>query len=185
MPTKYRRGRTMTKSKLALTKKQEEMLHLLRLDGLRREIELFEAEEAFKKAQEIEKAVHQHVIDNNEYISEYESENGTFDRITNGEHDFLMSESTFINDYLPKVKAAFMELYGIDNPLNFVYTSPMRERAFTAKKDYLRIAVDFLKISGAPQAADLEKAVNGYMKPELEKKLMDLNERFISGKPIA
>ena len=55
---------------LTLTKKQEELLYLLRLDGLRREIELHEATEAYEKAQEIEKAVHQYVVDNNEYYSE-------------------------------------------------------------------------------------------------------------------
>lgn len=37
---------------LKLTKKQEEMLYLLRLDGLRREIELHEAKEAYQKAQD-------------------------------------------------------------------------------------------------------------------------------------
>ena len=52
---------------LTRTRKQEEMLYLLRLDGLKREIELHEATEAYNKAVEIEKAVHQYVVDNNEY----------------------------------------------------------------------------------------------------------------------
>lgn len=167
----------MGKAKLSLTKHQEEMLYLLRLDGLRREIELHEATEAYEKAQEIEKAVHQYVVDNNEYYSD-EGE-----RITNGNCDYLMGEEVFVKDYLPKVKAAFMELYGIDNPLNFVYSSPMLERKLKAERAYRMIAVDFLKISGrTTEAAQLEKAIKGYLNPKLEAKLMSITRSFIEGK---
>ena len=168
----------MKKAKtLTLTKKQEELLYLLRLDGLRREIELHEAIEAYNKAVEIEKAVQQHVIDNNEYYSD-EGE-----RITNGNCDYLMSEEVFVKDYLPKVKAAFMELYGIDNPLNFVYSSPMLERKMKAQKSYRMIAVDFLKISGRQEeAAQLEKAVKGYLNPKLEAQLLNIIRNFRNGK---
>ena len=164
---------------LTLTKKQEEMLYLLRLDGLRREIELHEATEAYNKAVEIEKAVQQHVIDNNEYYSE------DGERITNGDCDYLMSEEVFVNDYLPKVKTAYMDLYGIDNPLNFVYSSPMLERKLKAERAYRMIAVDFLKISGrTTEAAQLEKAINGYLNPKLEAKLMSITRSFIDGNNI-
>jgi len=166
----------MTKT-LTLSKKQEEMLYLLRLDGLRREIELHEATEAYNKAVEIEKAVHQHVIDNNEYYSE------DGERITNGDCDYLMSEEVFVNDYLPKVKTAYMDLYDIDNPLNFVYSSPMLERKLKAEKAYRMIAVDFFKILGRQEeAAQLEKAINGYLNPKLEAKLMSIIRSFIEGK---
>ena len=162
---------------LKLTKKQEEMLYMLRLDGLKREIELHEATEAYNKAVEIEKAVHQYVIDNNEYYSE------DGERITNGDCDYLMSEEVFVNDYLPKVKTAYMDLYGIDNPLNFVYSSPMLERKLKAEKAYRMIAVDFLKISGRlTEAAQLEKAINGYLNPKLEAQLMSITRSFIDGK---
>ena len=159
------------------TKKQEEMLYLLRMDGLRREIELHEATEAYKKAKEIEKAVHQYVIDNNEYYSE------DGERITSGNCDYLMSKEVFVNDYLPKVKAAYMELYGIDNPLNFVYSSPMLKRKLKAERAYRMIAVDFLKISGRQEeAAQLEKAVKGYLNPKLEAQLLSIIRNFINGK---
>jgi len=162
---------------LTLSKKQEELLYLLRLDGLRREIELHEATEAYNKAVEIEKAVQQHVIDNNEYYDE------DGERITNGDCDYLMSEEVFINDYLPKVKAAYMELYGIDNPLNFVYSSPMLDRKLKAERAYRMIAVDFLKISGrTTEAAQLEKAINGYLNPKLEAQLLSIIRNFINGK---
>ena len=162
---------------LTLSKKQEELLYLLRLDGLKREIELHEATEAYNKAVEIEKAVKQHVIDNNEYYSE------DGERITNGDCDYLMSEEVFVNDYLPKVKTAYMDLYGIDNPLNFVYSSPMLERKLKAEKAYRMIAVDFLKISGrVAEAAQLEKAVKGYLNPKLEARLMNITRSFIDGK---
>ena len=162
---------------LTLTKKQEKMLYWLRLDGLRREIELHEATEAYNKAVEIEKAVKQHVIDNNEYYSE------DGERITNGDCDYLMSEEVFVNDYLPKVKTAYMDLYGIDNPLNFVYSSPMLERKLKAEKAYRMIAVDFLKISGrAAEATQFEKAINGYLNPKLESQLLSIIRNFINGK---
>ena len=164
-------------AKLTLSKKQEELLYLLRLEGLRREIELHEATEAYNKAVEIEKAVHQYVVDNNEYYSE------DGERITNGDCDYLMSEEVFVNDYLPKVKAAYMDLYGIDNPLNFVYSSPMLERKLKAQKAYRMIAVDFLKISGrTTEAAQLEKAINGYLNPKLEAQLLSIIRNFINGK---
>ena len=172
---------------LKLTKKQEEMLYLLRLDGLRREIELHEAEEAYKRAQEIEKAVSQYVVDNNEYyISQLEHDmpemkNG--DRVTDEFDMCLVDEEIFKNDFLPKVKAAYMELYGIDNPLNFVYSYPMFERKMKAQKAYRMIAVDFLKISGRQEeAAQLEKAIKGYLNPKLEAKLMSITRSFIEGK---
>lgn len=162
---------------LTLSKKQEELLYLLRLEGLRREIELHEATEAYEKALEIEKAVHQYVIDNNEYYSE------DGERITNWDCDYLMSEEVFVNDYLPKVKTAYMDLYGIDNPLNFVYSSPMLERKLKAEKAYRMIAVDFLKISGRQEEAEqLEKAIKGYLNPKLEAKLMSITRSFIEGK---
>lgn len=165
----------MTKT-LTLTKKQEELLRLLRLDGLKRENELHEATEAYNKAVEIEKAVKQHVIDNNEYYSE------DGERITNWDCDYLMSEEVFVNDYLPKVKTAYMDLYGIDNPLDFVYSSPMLERKLKAQKAYRMIAVDFLKISGrVAEAARIEKAVNGYLNPNLEAQLLSIIKNFING----
>ena len=170
-----------------LTKKQEELLYLLRLEGLKREIELHEATEAYNKAVEIEKAVHQYVVDNNEYyISQLEHDmpemkNG--DRVTDEFDMCLVDEEIFKNDYLPKVKAAYMELYGIDNPLNFVYSSPMLERKLKAEKAYRMIAVDFLKISGrTTEAAQLEKAINGYLNPKLEAQLLSIIRNFINGK---
>lgn len=172
-------------AKLKLTKRQEESLYILRLEGLRREIELHEATEAYEKAKEIEKSVHQYVIDNNEYyVSEMESEtrgpkNG--DRITDSFEDFLMAEDVLINDYLPKVKEAYMSLYGIDNPVNFVYSHPMHERKMKAEESYMMIAVEFLKISGRPESKTLESAVKQYMSPALKKRLLDINKAFISG----
>ena len=164
-------------AKLTLSKKQEELLYLLRLEGLRREIELHEATEAYNKAIEIEKAVRQHVVNNNEYYSE------DGERITDGDCDYLMSEEVFVNDYLPKVKTAYMDLYGIDNPLNFVYSSPMLERKLKAERAYRMIAVECLKISGRQEeAAQLEKAIKGYLNPKLEAKLMSIIRSFIEGK---
>jgi len=167
---------------LTLTKKQEELLYLLRLDGLRREIELHEATEAYEKAREIEKAVHQYVVDNNEYYSDYSDEG---ERITNGNCDYLMSGKVFVNDYLPKVKAAYMDLYGIDNPLNFVYSSPMLQRKLKAERAYRMIAVDFLRISGrTAEAEQLEKAIKGYLSPKLESQLMAIIKSFIDGRNL-
>jgi hypothetical protein len=170
-----------------LTKKQEELLYLLRLEGLRREIELHEATEAYEKALEIEKAVHQYVVDNNEYyISKLEHdmpEMKSGDRVTDEFDMCLVDEEIFKNDFLPKVKAAYMDLYGIDNPLNFVYSSPMLERKLKAEKAYRMIAVDFLKISGrVAEAAQLEKAVKGYLNPKLEAQLLNIIRNFINGK---
>jgi len=175
------------KTALKLTKVQEENLYLLKLDGLRREIEWNEAEEAYKKAQEIEKAVSQYVVGHNEYhITQLEHDikemkNG--DKVTDEFDMCLVDEEVFKNDYLPKVKAAFMELYGIDNPLNFVYSYPMFERRMKAQKAYRMIAVDFLKISGrTTEAVQLEKAVKSYLSPKIEAQLMAITKSFIDGK---
>jgi len=170
---------------MKLTKKQEELLRLLRFDGLAREIELHEAEEAYEKAQEVEKAVTQYVVDNNEYYADCPDIPELHEkRITDGFEAFDMGEKLFTEDYLPKVKAAYMELYGIDNPLDFVYSYPMLKLRQEAEQNYLLIAVDFLKICGAPEAAELEKSVKTYMREDLRKRLMDLNESFISGKTM-
>lgn len=169
--------------KLALTKAHEQALHLLRLEALRRKIELEEAKKAYEKAAEIEKAVAQHVVDNNEYytacpdIPELHAK-----RITDEFDTCFMNQEIFMNDYLPKVKAAFMELYGIDNPLNFVYSSPMRERKLKAERSYKMIAVEFLKICGRPEAESLAKSIKAYIKPDLEKRLYKLVDDFIDGK---
>ena len=172
---------------LTLTKKQEELLYLLRLDGLKREIELHEATEAYEKALKIEKAVHQYVVDNNEYyISQLEHDmpemkNG--DRVTDEFDMCLVDEKIFKNDFLPKVKAAYKDLYGIDNPLNFVFSYPMFERKMKAQKAYRMIAVDFLRISGRTvEAEQLEKAIKGYLSPKLESQLMAIIRSFIEGK---
>ena len=167
---------------MTLTKKQEEMLYLLRLDGLRREITLHEAEEAYKNASAKENNVKQYVLDHNEYYADsVDNDPMNGQRITSTRDDFMMNENIFVSDYLPKIKAAFMDLYGIDNPLEFVYSEPFRAASQQAEKDYLMIAVDFLKISKAPQAETLEKSVKGYMRDELKKKLIALNTSFIGG----
>lgn len=169
--------------KLAVTKAQEQSLHLLRLEALRRKIELEEAKKAYENAAAIEKAVAQHVIDNNEYYADcpdIPELHGK--RITDEFDTCFMNQEIFMNDYLPKVKAAFMELYGIDNPLNFVYSSPMRERKLKAERSYKMIAVEFLKICGRPEAAQIEKSIITYLRPDLEKRLYELIDDFIDGK---
>ena len=172
----------MTKT-LKLTKSQEDMLYLLRLDGLRREIELHEATEAYAKAKEIEKAVNQYVIDNNRYTVGIEGDPEYGELITKENASFMMNDTIFENDFLPKVRDAYMSLYNIDNPLNFVYSHPMHERKMKAEKAYHMVAVDFLKISGRQvEAAQLEKAVSGYLKPSLLKCLLEINDNFIKGK---
>lgn len=171
------------KSSLKLTKTQEDLLYLLRLDGLKREIELHEATEAYKKAKEIEKAVNQYVIDNNSYTVGFENDPEYGNPITLERDSFMIDEEIFANDFLPKVKDAYMSLYGIDNPLNFVYSHPMHERKMKAEKAYHMIAVDFLKISGRQlEATQLEKSINGYLKPSLVKNLLELTDSFIKGK---
>lgn len=174
----------MGKTKLSLTKHQEEMLHLLRLDGLRREIELREATEAYNKAVEIERTVHQYVVDNNEYyIAGLEADiqgmkNG--DRVTDEFDMCMVDEEIFKNDFLPKVKAAYMELYGIDNPLNFVYSSPMLERKIKAERNYYMLAVEFMKIIGkSAEAEALEGAIKSYLKPEHKQRLKEIIVSYI------
>ena len=173
--------------KLTLTKHQNEKLHLLRLEGLRREIELHEAVEAYEKAQEIEKAVSQYVVDNNDYrISELdydieEIKNG--DRITDEFDLCLIDEKIFEEDVLPKVKDAYMTLYGIDNPLNFVYSYPMFKRKMDAERAYKMMAVSFLKTCGKIEESKyLENAINGYLSPEIEERLYELIKNFIEGR---
>jgi hypothetical protein len=171
---------------LTLTRKQENALYLLRLDGLRREIELQAATEAYEEAKKVEKTVQQYVVDNNEYLVTGQGndirgvDNG--DRITDEFHMFLADEVVFINDFLPKVRAAFMKLYGIDNPLNFVYSHPMFERKMKAERHYRMLAVDFLKICGrSEEAASIENAIKGYLRPDFEKRIKEINTSFING----
>lgn len=172
--------------KLTLTQDQEEKLHLLRLEGLKREMELHEAEEAYRKALEIEKAVSQYVVDHNEYyISRLDwdmpnMKNG--DRVKKEFDICLIDEAVFMNDFLPKVKDAYMELYGIDNPLNFVYSYPMSMRRLNAEKAYRMIAVDFLRICGKDEEAQaMERKINGYLSPDIEERLLAIIEAFIKG----
>lgn len=169
--------------KLAVTKAQEQALDLLRLEALRRKIELEEAKEAYKKAAAIEKAVTQHVVNNNEYYSDCPDIPELHGKRIADEFDTcFMNQEIFMNDYLPKVKSAFMELYGIDNPLNFVYSWPMHERKLKAERNYKMIAVEFLKICGRPEAKSLEESIKTYIKPDLEKQLYKLVDDFIDGK---
>ena len=78
-----------------------------------------------------------------------------------------------------------MELYGIDNPLNFVYSYPMFERKMKAQRAYRMIAVDFLRISGrTAEAEQLEKAIKGYLSPKLESQLMAIIKSFIDGRNL-
>jgi hypothetical protein len=59
----------------------------------------------------------------------------------------------------------------------------MHERKLKAEKEYKMIAVDFLKISGRQlEAISLEKAITGYLRPELEAELKKMIDSFISGK---
>jgi hypothetical protein len=171
---------------LRLTKKQEEMLHLLRLDGLRREIELHEATEEYNKAAETEKAVQQYVIDNNEFFNSMDGDPEKGNRITDASLDYLIDEEIFASDYLPKVQKAFKELYNIDNDLNFVYSEPMRERKVKAQIAYDMISVDFLRICGnVKEAETLEKAIKGYMRKEMKDRLDRMNADFLLNKGVA
>ena len=165
-------------------------MHLLRLVGLRREIELHEATEAYEKAKAIEKAVSQYVIDNNEYYINFADDLGIHgvsngERITKGFDSFMINEDVFEKDFAPKVKEAFMILYGIDNPVDFVYSYPMSMRRLDAEKSYKMTAVDFLRICGrTEEAKEIEECVTGYLRPELEKRIMTLIKNFIEGGSI-
>lgn len=170
---------------MKVTKAQEEKLYLLRLEGLRREITLHEAEEAYNAAAEKERTVKQYALDHGNYMCDVpkgDPDHGK--RIDNPSIDFLMSDADF-TAYMEQVKAAYMELYGIDNPVDFVYPYPFQARLWAAEHDYLAIAVDFLRICGSPEADALDKAIKGYLEPDLKKRLMALNELFIAGKTPA
>ena len=169
-----------------ITNKQVETLHLLRLEGLRREMLLHETQEAYNEAVEIENAVKAYVIRNNNYIVEIEgndSENGNL--ITDARSDFMMSESVFSNDYLPKVREAFQTLYGIDNPLNNAYTWQSHKAFMDAEKNYYMLAPEFLKACGrAKEAEQLAEFVKGYMREDLKQKLKAMINEFITGLPV-
>lgn len=170
--------------KLSFIKEQEEMLYLLQLEGLRRKIELQEAQDKYEKAVEIEKEVENYVIQNNVYYSDCPDMpelNGK--RILDEFNVCLINDSILESDYLPKMKEAFRSLYNIDNPLNFVYSYPMRERLIKAERSYQMIAVEFLRIIGSDKEAEqIEQALKTYLKPELKEKLVKLNDAFILGK---
>lgn len=174
-------------NQLQLTEKQGEQIEALRGEGLALLREAEARRDAWKAAEQREKAVEQAAIMAKAftYADDYEDENGNRkgERITDPADAWSMGEDVFMREYLPIVKEKWRELYGLDYPLDYSPTFTEYLRPYLdAQKEYRKIAVRFLRILGRDKEADeMEKALNGYMRESLAQQLDELNKRLIIG----
>lgn len=168
---------------MKLTYKQTKQLEELKKEGKIIKNDYFNAKEEYEKAKERELKAIQHVLDNNifVYAETYEKANEyKGERITNPKEDYLIEESIYIDEFLPKLQQAYITLFNIDNPLNFVYTHPFQEKYYKLEKQYLKIAVNFLSISGHGDYAEkLNKDIDEYLKEEYRIQLLEINNEYL------
>ncbi len=169
---------------LNLTNEQTEKIHALRLEGLALKIKVEYLKDECEKAVAREKDVHEKALA--EKVFTYESEfcgKLAGERITNEFDAYCMGEEIYLNEFLPIVKQKWMELYGLDYPLNYTPTySEYKKPYFDALREYRKIAVKFLKICGKVEVAkQFAEMLNGYLPDKYAKRLDELNDQFISG----
>lgn len=173
--------------KLTLTAEQGEQIAKLREEGLQLWADMNAKREALEAAEQREKAVEQAAIMEKVFTyadnSEDEDGNRKGRRITDAVDAWEMGEDIFMREYLPIVHNKWRELYGLEYPLNYSPTfTEYRLPYLNAQTEYRKIAVRFLRILGHDKEADeMEKALNGYMRESLAKRLDEMNDRFIIG----
>ena len=174
-------------NQLQLTKQQREQIKALRGEGLALLREAEARRDAWKAAEQREKAVEQAAIMERvfTYADDCEGKGGnrTGTRITDAGDAWHMCDEIFTREYLPIVKEKWRELYGLDYPLDYSPTFAEYKRPYLdAQKEYRKIAVRFLRILGRDKEADkIEKALNGYMRESLAQQLDELNRQLNIG----
>lgn len=175
--------------KLKLTEQQGEEIAAMRENAFILYEEMMKRKFAYEAAEQRDKAVHQAAIMEKvfTYAEDFEGENGNRKgkRITDPADALDMGENVFMREYLPIVRDKWLELYGLEYPLNYTPTySEYCLPYLKAQKEYRKIAVRFLHIIGHDkEAEELEKALNGYMRKSLSERLDKITEQFIFGLP--
>lgn len=171
-------------ARLNLTKEQQDKIHALRLEGLALKIKTEQLKEEWEKAKEREKDVNTQALMEKVFVYENDfcdSKKG--ERITDEFDAYCMGEKLFMDEYLPIVKQKWLDLYGLDYPLNYTPTYEQYHLPYLrALKEYRKIAVRFLRIVGKTEAAKLfAEMLNGYLPDKYAKRLDEINDAFIAG----
>lgn len=170
--------------RLKLTAEQEAKIDALKFWGISRKLKMEKTREEYEKAVEREKAVNQAAIMERVFVYDTDFPDGGIrkgSRIVDGEDAWGMGDQTFREEYLPIVKRKWMELFGLDYPLNYTptfeqYTKPYLE----AQREYRKIAVEFLRICGKEAEADeMEQRIKTYLPQKYAERLDKLNDSFI------
>ena len=150
-------------------------LDALRLEGLMRYAAMESAEKAYRDAQEREKAAYQ-------YAAEHcacKTKSGEPLTVENAMYE--LSEKDFSDCFVPLIAEGYKTLYNIEyeafySPLYGKYCKPFVK----AQKAYRMLAAEFLRISGKPEeAASIERALSGYCRQDLLKRLDRINAQFL------
>ena len=171
-------------ARLNLTKEQQDKIHALRLEGLALKIKAEQLKDEWEKAKEREKTVNQAALMEKVFVYAddfCDSKKG--ERITDDFDSYCMGEQLFMDEYLPIVKQKWLDLYGLDYPLNYTPTYEQYHLPYLqALKAYRKIAVRFLQIVGSTEAAkQFAKMLNEYLPEKYAKRLDEINEQFIAG----
>lgn len=160
---------------MVITTDVQKQLDGLRVVGLARYAALKSAEQAYKDAMAREKAAYEYAANHGEFFTE------DGERVTGEKDSFLMDEQTFAVDFCPLIAQGYKELFGLDYPVGYApifeqYLDPLNQ----ARKAFRQIAADYLRICGrAPEAQNVERALNGYIPPKYVEELDKINAQFL------
>lgn len=171
-------------AKLNFTIEQQDKIQALRLEGLALKIKAEHLKEEWEKAKAREKDVNTKALMEKVFVYADDFcgiKKG--ERITDEFDAYCMGEDIFINEYLPIVKQKWLEIYGLDYPLNYTPTYEQYHMPYLqALREYRKIAVRFLKIVGKTEAAkQFAEMLNGYLPEKYAKRLDEINEKFVRG----
>lgn len=155
---------------MELTQQQNNKLTELKLSGLARKIAYEKAKEEKEKAYEIEHKAEQNAVA--EYNKQYN---------TNYKKSYMIENEEDFKKYLYILQNEYLKL-GIENEYNKVYSYKFVKKFLVAEKDYLMVAIEFLRIADKNEIADiLENQIQTYLKEDLKEQLLNITDKFIMG----
>lgn len=160
---------------MEITKDIRKQLDELRVTGLARYAAMKEAKQAYEDAKARERAAYEYAANHGEFYTE------AGECVTGEKDAFLMDEAKFIDEFVPLISQGYKELFGLDYPVGYTPVFEQYQDPYIcARREYWKIATDFLRISGKEDyAKKVESALENYLYPTYVEQLEKINQKFL------
>lgn len=163
---------------MTITKDIRKQLDELRVTGLARYAAMKEAKQAYEDAKARERAAYEYAANHGEFYTE------DGERVTGEKDAFLMDEAKFIYEFAPLISQGYKELFGLEYPVGYTPVFEQYQDPYIrARREYWKIAVDFMRICGKKdEAKKVESVLENYLYPAYVEQIEKINREFLGVK---